>query len=1108
MKYLSLFLIALILFSSCKQEEKKRDSLFTLLPSSETNIDFANQLTETEEFNIIQYLYFNNGAGVAAGDINNDGLVDLYFTSNQNSNKLYLNKGNFEFEDITQKAGVAGVGNWTTGVTMADVNGDGFLDIYVCNVGNYKNIVGKNQLFINQGDLTFKNESSDYRLDFQGFSTQAAFFDYDMDGDLDMYLLNHSVHTSRSYGDAVLRFGNDARAGDRLYRNDLAKDGGRVFHEVTRRAGIYSSQIGYGLGVNIADINNDGFPDIYISNDFHEDDYLYINNGNGTFSERLTDMIAHTSRSSMGNDVGDINNDGLLDIIVLDMLPDEEQIRKQSGGEDDYELTEIKRKYGYKYQFVRNTLQLNLGNGIFSEIGRLAGIYSTDWSWSPLFCDVDNDGWKDIFITNGIYRRANDLDYVKFLTGGNRFFPTQDNSNVPDRVLYEKMPLYPNVNYIYKNNGDLTFTNMAKSWGFEPRSYSNGSTYADLDNDGDLDLIVNNINGTAFIYRNNADTQLNNHFLSVNLKGDELNTRGIGTRITLFCDNQKMVAEQFTTRGFMSATSNILHFGLGAIDKIDSLIVRWPDRSEQMFYDVPVDQVTTFEIKKGGEPLFESKKESDKLNLFSRQSIKGLEFKHKEDNYVDFNREKLIPHSLSAEGPALAVGDVNGDGLEDIFIGGAKDQPAKLFSQNLDGTFKILKQPSFIKSRFTEDVDATFFDADGDSDLDLYIVCGGNEAFPGNPLLADKLLINDGKGNFNKCAKGAMPFMANNGSCVQPADFDNDGDLDLFVGSRSVPGAYGLSPNQFLLENDGKGNFKDITKKISTGLKNIGMVTDVRWFDYDKDDDLDLVVVGEWMNVSIFKNDDGHFSDVTKTTGLDETSGWWNCVEVTDIDNDGDLDFIAGNLGLNSLLKASIKEPIEIYLNDFDNSGSFDQIICSYQNGISYPVASLDQLASQIAGLEKKYPNYSDFGGKRAKDIFGENVLNQSVLKKAVLLKSCLFLNNGDGTFETNELPKKAQFSPIRDLLVRDFDLDGKTDLALVGNNYAVRPSYGRYDASYGWCFLGENNHNFNVLMPVASGLEIKGDTRKICSIEISGKEYIVVAVNNGKLQTFQLLQQ
>jgi len=656
MKNSALILLVLFLVISCKPNGKKGEQLFTLLPSSSTQVDFKNQLTENEQFNIIEYLYFNNGAGVAAGDINNDGLVDLYFTSNQGPNKLYLNKGNMKFEDITESAGVAGSGNWKTGVTMADVNGDGLLDIYVCQVGKYKSLKGKNQLFINQGNLTFKEEAHKYGLDFQGFSTQAAFFDYDGDGDLYMYLLNHSVHTSRSYGDVSLRYDHDSLAGDRLYRNDLV-DGKRVFHDVTQDAGIYNSQIGYGLGINVCDINNDGYPDIYISNDFHENDYLYINNKNGTFSEHLTDFIGHTSRSSMGNDIGDINNDGLLDVIVLDMLPDEEKIRKQSGGEDDYELFMFKRKYGYNYQFVRNTLQLNLGGGMFSEIGLLAGVFSTDWSWSPLFCDVDNDGWKDLFITNGIYRRANDLDYVKFLTGGNRNLPSKDNSILSDKELYEKMPLYPNISHIFKNNGDLTFSDKAKEWGINTRAFSNGSTYADLDNDGDLDLIVNNINGPAFIYRNNETTTSANHYLSVVLKGKGMNTRGIGARVTLFCGGQKQTDEQFPTRGFLSATSDVLHFGLGKNAKIDSLLVKWPDLSEQMIKDIAADQTLTLDIMYAAKQERVVHKDEEKTKLFSPVSIPGLVFKHKEDEWVDFYRERLIPHSLSSEGSALAVGN-------------------------------------------------------------------------------------------------------------------------------------------------------------------------------------------------------------------------------------------------------------------------------------------------------------------------------------------------------------------------------------------------------------------------------------------------------------------
>jgi enediyne biosynthesis protein E4 len=1103
MKNSAFVILIFFTISSCRHEQNKVGSLFSLLPPSATGIDFNNKLTENEQFNIIEYLYFNNGAGVAAGDINNDGLIDLYFTSNQNPNKLYLNRGNLIFEDITDAAGVSGKGNWKTGVTMADVNGDGLLDIYVCEVGKYKSFKGRNQLFINKGDLTFEDEAHEYGLDFQGFSTQAAFFDFDMDGDLDMYLLNHSVHTSRSYGDVSLRFEHDSLAGDRLFRND-EEDGRRVFHDVTEKSGIYSSQIGYGLGINVCDINNDGFPDIYISNDFHENDYLYINNKNGTFSEKLTDYIAHTSRSSMGNDAGDINNDGLLDIMVLDMMPDNEKIRKQSGGEDDYELSDIKLKYGYNHQFVRNTLQLNLGGGMFSEIGQLAGVATTDWSWSPLFCDVDNDGFKDLFITSGIYRRANDLDYIKFLTGGNRVFPARDLTSYTDKDLYEKMPVYKNNNYIFRNNGDLTFSNMSEEWGLNNRAYSNGSTYADLDNDGDLDLIVNNINSPALIYKNNSRALKSNHFLSVVLKGKGLNTRGIGTRVILYSGGQEQVAEQFPTRGFLSATSDVLHFGLGKANVIDSVFVRWPDLSEQIIKNVPVDTTIVLEIKNAGIPLIVKLKDNGNTKLFSPALIPGLGFRHKEDDWVDFYREQLIPHSLSAEGPALAVGDVNGDRLDDLFIGGAKGQPSRIFAQQKNGSFKALDIPLLARERFADDVNAAFFDADGDGDLDIYIVRGGNELAIGDPLLTDLLLINNGKGGFSK---GELPFMSHNGSCIKPCDFDSDGDIDLFVGSRSVPGAYGLSPYQYLLENDGHGHFKNITESNANSLKNAGMVTDAAWMDYDGDGDQDLVVTGEWMKVYIFRNDNGLFTDVTSAAGLEETSGWWNCLQAADIDGDGDIDLICGNVGLNSELKASVKEPVEMYLNDFDNNGSVDQVICSFQDGISYPVASLDELAAQIGGLGKKYPHYSDFGGKTAMDIFGKNAIEQSQIKKAVLFESCILLNKGNGTFEIRKLPVYAQFSPVRSMQFGDLNKDGMSDMVLAGNNYAVRPSFGRYDASYGWCLLGETGSTYRTLLPVKSGLKIIGDARRLMWIDIAGKRYLVAAVNNGDLQIFQLLK-
>jgi hypothetical protein len=1107
MKNSPLFLFIIILVFSCRSKDENKDALFSRLSPKQTKIDFVNKLTETEEFNIIEYLYFNNGAGVAAGDINNDGLVDLYFTSNQKPNKLFLNKGNLQFEDITVSAGVEGKGDWKTGVTMADVNGDGLLDIYVCQVGEYKSISGRNQLFINQGHLAFKDEAHEYGLDFKGFSTQAAFFDYDMDGDLDMYLLNHSVHTKRSYGLSSLRFEKDSLAGDRLYRNDEV-GGRRVFRDVTGEAGIYSSQIGYGLGVNISDINNDGFPDIFVSNDFHENDYLYINNGNGTFTEKMTEAFAHTSRSSMGNDVGDINNDGLLDVMVVDMLPDKEKIRKQSGGEDDYELYNIKLDLGYCYQFVRNTLQLNLGGGLFSEIGRLSGVYATDWSWSPLFCDVDNDGWKDLFITNGIYRRANDLDYINFLTGGNRFASTKDNSKLSDKDLYEKMPLHPNPSFIYKNNGDLTFSDLSAKWGFNKPAFSNGSTYADLDNDGDPDLIANNINDNASIYRNNAEKLLNNHYLTVALNGTALNTRGVGARVTIYSKGQQQLAEQYSTRGFLSSTSDLLHFGLGKASIVDSIIVRWPDKSMEIIKNIPADKLLTLDSKNAKKIPDAYQKIKENAKVFSSVDIPGLDYVHKEDKYADFDREKLIPHSLTAEGPALAVDDVNGDGLDDVFIGGAKGQAAKLFTQQKNGGFRELPVPQFLMDTSTEDVDAAFFDADGDSDPDLYVVRGGNEESVGNPLLEDLLLINDGKGGFRSCDKGSLPYTAYNGSCVSPCDFDNDGDIDLFVGTLSLPGYYGWSPDQLLLENDGKGHFRDATEDRLKGAKNIGMVTDAVWMDYDRDGDQDLILAGEWMNISILKNDGGIFTDATRAAGMDSTSGWWNCIVAADVDTDGDLDLICGNLGLNSMLKTSVREPVEMYLNDFDNNGSLDQIICSYEDGISYPFASPDELAGQIDGIKKKFPNYSDFGGKTVTEIFGKEAINKSIVKKAVLFESCIFMNNGDGTFKTKKLPVQAQFSPGRDIIVKDFDLDGMNDIVLAGNDYQASPSIGRYDASYGWFLKGQKDGTFIAASPLNSGLVIKGNARRVQMLKSNGKQFLLSAVNNGKLQIFQLLNQ
>jgi len=1094
--------IFLILATALSCSRSKESYLFTSLPASSTGIDFQNRLTESEEFNIIEYLYFNNGAGVAAGDINNDGLIDLYFSANQHENCLYLNKGDLKFENITGKAGVSGTGDWSTGVAMADVNGDGLLDIHICNVGDYKDLGGHNQLFINQGDLTFIEKSAAYGLDFTGFSTQAAFFDYDLDGDLDMYLLNHSVHTSRSYGMSDLRKDEDERAGDRLYRNDSTTSG-RIFREVTTEAGIYRSQIGYGLGVNTSDINNDGFPDIYISNDFHENDYLYLNKGDGTFSEQLTEMIAHTSRSSMGNDLADFNNDGLIDIMVLDMLPDDQQILKQSGTEDELELFRMKLNYGYAPQYVHNTLQLNLGDGKFSEIARLAGVHSTDWSWSALFCDLDNDGWKDLFVTSGIYRRPNDLDYVKYLTGGSRYAPARNLDSVTNRDLYEHMPLQADINHLFKNKGDLSFVPVEADWGFDTPDYSNGSTYADLDNDGDLELIVNNINGPASIYRNNAEGKTDRHYLIIELKGSKLNLSGIGARASIYAGGKQQMIQQVPTRGFMSSSLGPIHFGLGSDTLVDSLNILWPGMLRQTLYNVEADQTILLDISNAGPSIPASEPPSHKT-IFSSISVPGLEFRHRENDWEDIDREALIPANLSAEGPALAVGDVNGDGLEDIFVGGATDQLSQLFIQQPGGRFSVSVQPVFLNDRYTEDVDAAFFDADGDGDRDLYLVRGGSEEFTGSPILADRLLLNDGQGQFTHSPPGTVPLLMQNGSCVRPADFDGDGDMDLFLGTRSIPGAYGISPEQYILENDGSGSFLPLTPDRLGALNKAGMVTDAQWFDHDLDGDPDLVVVGTWMNVSVFRNDQGSFTDITSDAGLGENSGWWNCIECADLDMDGDMDLVAGNHGLNTMLKATLEEPVELWLNDFDNNGIPDPIICTYQDGQSYPIASLDELKRQIIGIDRIYTSYASYGGQSVKDIFGEELLARSMLKKATQFESAVFVNNGDGTYQRLILPLEAQFSPIRDILSGDFNEDGIPDLLLAGNNYASRPSLGRQDASPGWFLLGKKNLEFKILWPDKSGFSLDGDIRKMHLIDLEGESVLVSLANNGYLETLK----
>ncbi len=1072
------------------------------MPATQTKIDFNNTLSENDEFNIIEYLYFYNGAGVATGDLNNDGLTDIYFVSNQQSNKLYLNKGKFEFEDITNKAGVAGVGNWKTGVTMADVNGDDFLDIFICGVGKYKSFNGRNQLLINNGDLTFTDRTEEYGLSFQGFSTQASFFDYDNDGDLDMYLLNHAVRSIRSYGDVSLRYQSDPLSGDKLYRNDVSAGGEIKFTEVTSQAGIYSSQIGYGLGVGISDINNDGYLDIYIGNDFQENDYLYINQGNGTFKQVLELSMPHSTRFSMGNDIADINNDGWFDILSLDMQPNEEAIIKTTSGDDSYEIFEYKLRFGYHYQFTRNTLQLNrgvdrTGKPIFSDIASLAGVESTDWSWSSLFADFDNDGFKDLFITNGILKRPNDMDYLTYIT---------DDSvqhHFTDAQFISKMPSGQVPDFLFRNKGNLTFENMGGRWMDLQPDISNGASYADLDNDGDLDLVINHIGQPASIYQNDLPRD-STHFINIKLKSNNRNTFGIGSRVIAYFNGEEFHHEQIPTRGWLSSVDYTIHVGLGKNTNADSIKVIWPGGKFQTLKNVNSGQTVQLEYEqaKGSWNFQKNNRVESSLLEEVNESI----FVHRENNFVALNNERLMPHMVSTQGPDIAVGDINMDGLDDFFIGGGKGQAGAFFLQRTAGKFTQVDQPVLMADSLAEDTASALFDIDGDRDDDLLVVGGGQEYNSNSKYLLPRLYINNGKGIFKK-AQGRLPQIFVEASCVSHADFDNDGDQDAFIGGRVVAGKYGINPSSYLLVNDGKGNFSDRSADLLPLAKDsLGMITDAVWRDLNGDGLKDMVLTGEWMPITILiQQKNGKFENQTEQYGLKNTEGWWNSLAAADFDKDGDIDFVAGNLGLNSRLKASTDEPIELFVGDFDENGGYEQILTYYNKGIRYPFVSRDNLVKQIPSLKRKFLKYDDFKNVRLEDIIDKKRFGDVVYKKAVLFSSVYLENSGTGRFIVHELPQEAQMFPIFAFGVSDVNHDGNLDIVTGGNLFSVQPDFGRYDAGYGLVMLGNARGNFVPVSPQRSGFIVKGEVRDIEVLITSSNEPLyLVARNNNSLMIFK----
>jgi hypothetical protein len=1074
--------------------------LFTLVEPGNSGIYFQNKLpVDDTTFNILDYIYYFNGGGVATGDINNDGLIDIFFTSNLGENKLYLNKGNFKFEDITAKAGVAGKSNWKTGVTMADVNGDGFLDIYVCAVGNYKKLHGRNELYINNGDGTFTASAKEYGLDIEAFSTQATFFDYDKDGDLDMFLVCHSVHSTESLGTSKGRATNSLQCGDKLFINEQ-KDGRTHFREVTQSAGIYSSALGYGLNAIVGDFNNDNWDDIYVSNDFHENDYYYLNNRDGTFTETNEAAFGHESRFSMGSDAADFNNDGWLDIITMDMLPKDEKVLKCSAGDDPFDIFNFKRSYGYHTQYSRNCLQLNVAGGKhFSDIGLYAGVEATDWSWCPLVADFDNDGIKDLFVTNGIVKRPNDLDYIKFANSPS-VFHLLENGKTADQSTIDRMPSGKTPNYIFAGSPEMKFEDRSGDWGFGVPTLSNGAAYADLDNDGDLDLIVNNINDPAGVYRNNARETGKNNYLDVLLQGNKNNTAGIGAKVVLKADNKLQLNYVAGSRGFLSASTEVVHFGLGSQTNIDTLEVLWPSGKIQRLMGVKANQrlkLRETDAVVGTGDLLPTDNGSTRSALFEDITSRlKIGWKHRENTFSDFNVQALIPHMVSTQGPKLAVADINKDGLDDFFVCGARGQQGALYQQQKDGTFRSIQESLFAEDSASEDVNALFFDANGDGFPDLYVVSGGNEFAFKEKQLQDRLYLNDGKGEFRKYS--GLPEIYGNKSVAVAADFDRDGDLDLFIGGRVVANSYGVSPTSYLLLNDGKGNFSIAPDSVAAGLSHIGMVTDAVWTDKDQDGWQDLVIVGEWMPITYFRNNRGKLENKTVEAGLSKTAGLWQSIKAEDIDKDGFPDLLAGNWGANSKLTASEDYPLELFVGDIDGNGVTDQILGVSKGGQCYPFLNKENIEKQLPVIRKKFANYASMAGLTVDQIFGEHLQYMKKLTANTLYTSML-INTGDH-YRVEKMPAPVQWFPVFAWAVSDFNGDGWKDILAAGNFFGVSPFEGRYDAGFGQVLL-QTKKGWLTPLPIESGLIVNGEVRDIQKLRTGSNQYIyLIARNNDSL--------
>ncbi len=1099
------------------------DNLFKLISPEESGIQFENKLENTDEMNYFNYRNFYNGAGVAIGDVNNDGLSDVYLVANQGENKLYLNKGDFHFEDATKKAGVGGKRAFSTGAVMADVNGDGWLDIYVCNSGEVKADDRANELFINNANGTFTERAAEYGLDDKGYSTHAAFFDYDFDGDLDMFLLENSSFPVNKLGLSNIRDKRDPLAGQKLFRNDSPlsetshrPDGGTLsttksssstsnenspiggreaFTDVSESAGIYGSLIGFGLGITIGDVNNDLYPDIYISNDFYEKDYLYINQKNGTFSEQLENQMGHISLSSMGADIADINDDGNLDIFSTDMLPLDDYRLKTTMIYDDYNQFRIKLDSGFYHQYSRNMLQLNNGDNTFSEVGALAGVHATDWSWGALIFDMDNDGQKDLFVANGIYKNVTDQDFVQFLNDEETMRPyAEKKKKFSYKDFADKTEVKPIANYAFKNNGSLNFTNQAQDWGLGEPSFTSGAAYGDLDNDGDLDLILNNTNQPVSILKNQSVEKNKTNFLKVNLKGYAKNTLGIGTRVKLYQKGKAQTLEQMPNRGFESSVDYSMVFGLGQSQQIDSVVVVWIDGKKQIIPNPKVNSTIILDYKNAN-LIHIASQNTDNQRFVDITNESNLLFQHKENYFIDYDRDVLLKQMYSRSGPALAVGDVNNDGLEDVFLGAANGETKRLFLQNQNGQFRENSTASLNSETNIEVVAAQFFDADNDKDLDLLMVTGGNDNYPNDPTLIDLLFLNDGKGNFTKDTR--FPQVFESGTSVAIADIDKDGDLDIFTGGRLIPAQYGLTPKHHLYINQGGGMFK-VEESILQKSDAVGMITDAVWSDLNNDRYPELIITQDWGGIVIYQNENGKKLSATE---LENTKGWWNKIKATDLDNDGDTDFIVGNMGKNNRILADEKTPAELWIGDFDQNGRIDQLItCASEDGNIYPMILKNDLQKQIPAIKKKFVYFKDFGKKRIDEIFTNGELNNAV-KRTVNQRNSGILINENGKLRFEPLPTEAQFSPIYGIEVFDYNGDKLPDLMLTGNYFDNQTEWGRYDANYGQIYLNKGKNQFQFIPSKTSGLFVKGQVRNLKKMNIKGKNAFVLAKNDDKVQ-------